>query len=51
MICPTQVRDATNSEPYVAASEVAFFLENQSIGVLLRKCNTPVTDLSVSISC
>jgi len=34
-----------NSAPYVDVSTVAIFFEYQSIGVALRKCSIPVTDL------
>ena len=37
MICSVAVLAATNSEPYVAVSTVACFLEYQSTGVLLTK--------------
>ena len=49
IIYSSQICTTTNSELYVAASEVAYWFENQSIGVLLRKCFTPVTDFPVSI--
>ena len=39
---------ATNSEPYVAVSTVACFLEYQSTGVLLTKWRHPVRDLPVA---
>ena len=41
---------ATNSEPYVAVSTVACHLKNQSVGLVLTKCNTPVTDFPVTMS-
>ena len=44
MICSIAVLAATNSEPYVAVSTVACLFENQSVGVVLTKCNTAVTD-------
>ena len=37
MICSVAVLAATDSEPYVAVSTVACFLEYQSTGVLLTK--------------
>ena len=37
MICSVAVLAATNSEPYVAVSTVACFLEYQSTGVFLTK--------------
>ena len=51
MICSTHVLAATNSEPYVAVSTVACFLEYQSIGVLFKKWRIPVTDLPVAMQC
>ena len=44
MICSVAPLAATNSEPYVAVSTVACLFENQSVGVVLTKCNTAVTD-------
>ena len=44
MICSVAVLAATNSEPYVAVSTVACLFENQSVGVVLTKCNTAVTN-------
>ena len=49
MICSVAVLAATNSEPYVAVSKVAYLFENQSVGVL-TKCNTAVTDFPVTMS-
>ena len=46
MICSVAVLAATNSEPDVAVSTVTCLLENQSVGVVLKKCNTAVTDFS-----
>ena len=37
MICSVAVLAATNSEPYVAVSTVACFLEYQSTGVFVDK--------------
>ena len=51
MISSVAILAATNSEPYVAVSTVACLLEYQSIGVVLMKCNTAVTDFPVTISC
>ena len=48
MICSVAVLAATNSEPYVAVSTVACFLEYQSTGVLLTKWRHPVKDLPVA---
>ena len=48
MICSVAVLAATNSEPYVAVSTVACFLENQSTSVLLTKWRHPVKDLPVA---
>ena len=48
MICSVAVFAATNSEPYVAVSTVACFLEYQSTGVLLTKWRHPVKDLPVA---
>ena len=45
MIYSVAVLAATNSEPYVAASTVACFLEYQQPGVLLTKWRHPVKDL------
>ena len=50
MICSAQVRAETYSEPNVAVSTVDWSLENQSIGVLFRKCRIPVTDLPLTKS-
>ena len=44
IICSVAVLAATNSEPCVAVSTVACVLENQSVVVVLTKCNTAVTD-------
>ena len=49
MICSVAVLEATNSEPYVAVSTVACPFENQSVGVVLTKCNTAVTNFPVTI--
>ena len=49
-ICSMAARAALFSLPKVAVSTVFCFLENQSNGVLLRKCRTPVTDLPLSAS-
>ena len=48
MICSVAVLAATNSEPYVAVSTLACFLEYQSTGVLLTKWRHPVKDLPVA---
>ena len=48
MICSAAVCEVTNSEPYVAVSTVACFLEYQSAGVLLTKRRYPVKDLPVA---
>ena len=48
MISSVAVLAATNSEPYVAVSTVACFLEYQSTGVLLTKWRHPVKDLPVA---
>ena len=48
MICSVAVLAATNSEPYVAVSTVACFLEYQSTGVLLTKSRHPVKDFPVA---
>ena len=50
MICSFAVFATTNSEPYVAVSTVACLFENQSVGVVLTKCNTAVTDFPVTMS-
>ena len=50
MIGSVAVLAAINSEPYVAVSTVACLFEYQSIGVVLMKCNTTVTDFPVKIS-
>ena len=50
MICSVAVLAATNSEPYVAVSTVACLFENQSVGVVLTKCNTAMTDFHVTMS-
>ena len=48
MICSVAGLASTNSEPYVAISTVAYFLEYQSTGVLLTKWRHPVKDLPVA---
>ena len=48
MICSVAVLAATNSEPYVAVSTVACYLEYQSTGVLLTKWRNPFKDLPVA---
>ena len=50
MTCSVAVLAATNSEPYVAVSTVACLFENQSVGVVLTKCSTAVTDFLVTMS-
>ena len=44
MICTVAALAATNSEAYVAVSTVACLFEYWSVGVVLMKCNTAVTD-------
>ena len=51
MICSVAVLAATNSEPYVAVSTVTCLFENESVGVVLTKCNTTVTDFPDTMSC
>ena len=51
MICSVSVLAATNSEPYVAVSTVACLFENQSVGVVLTKCNIAVSDFPVTMPC
>ena len=48
MICSVAVLAATNSEPYVAVSTVACFLEYQSVGVWLQKWRHAVRDAPVA---
>ena len=48
MICSVAVLAATNSEPYVAVSTVASFLEYQSTDVLLTKWRHSVKGLPVA---
>ena len=43
-------RAAMNSDPYVAVSTVACFLEYQSMGVWLNRCRIPVTEWPVTMS-
>ena len=50
MISSVAVLAATNSEPYGAVSTVACLFKNQSVGVVLTKCSTPVTDFPVMMS-
>ena len=50
MICSVALLTATNSETYVAVSTVAALFKNQSVGVMLTKCNTAVTDFPVTVS-
>ena len=50
MICSGAVLAATNSEPYVAVSTVACLFEYQSVGLVLTKCNTAMTDFPVTMS-
>ena len=50
MICSVAVLATTYSEPYVAVSIVACLFENQSVGVVLTKCNTSVTSFPVTMS-
>ena len=48
MICSVAVLAEANSEPYVAVSTVACFLDYQSPCVLLTKWRHPVKDLPVA---
>ena len=48
-ICSVAVLAATNSEPYVAVTTVACLFKTQSVGVVLTKCNTAVTNFPVTI--
>ena len=50
IICSVAILAATNSEPYVAVPTVACLFKNQSIGVVLTKCNTAVTNFPVTMS-
>ena len=50
IICSVADLAATNSEPYAAVSTVACLSENQSVGVMLTKRNTAVTDFRVTMS-
>ena len=50
IICSVAVLAATNSEPYVTVSTVSCLFKNQSVGVVLTKCNTGVTDFPVAMS-
>ena len=50
MICTAAVLAATNREPYVAVCTVAWLFKNQSVGVVLTKCNRAVTDIPVKMS-
>ena len=50
MICSVAVLAATNCEPYVAVSTVACLFKYQSIGVVLMKCSTTVTEFPVTMS-
>ena len=43
IICSVAVLAATNSDPYVAVSTVACFLEYQSVGVWLQKWSHAVS--------
>ena len=49
VICLAAVLAAPNSEPYVSVSTVACLFKYQSIGVMLMKCSTDVTDVPVTI--
>ena len=49
--CSTHVQAAVYSDPYVAVSTVAYFLLNESMGITLRRCIMPITDLHVRIQC
>ena len=48
MICSVAVLAATNSEPYVDVSTVAWFLEYQSVGVGLQKWRHAVRGAQVA---
>ena len=48
IICSVAVLAATNSEPYVAVSTVACFLEYQSVGVWLQMWGHAVRDAPVA---
>ena len=48
IICSVAVLAATNSEPYVAVSTVAYFLEYQSVGGWLQKWRHAVRDAPVA---
>ena len=48
MICSVAVLAPTNSDPYVAGSTVACFLEYQSVGVWLQKWRHAVSDAPVA---
>ena len=48
MICSVAVLEATDSEPYVAVSTVACFLEYQSVGVWLQKWRDAVRNAPVA---
>ena len=48
IICSVDVFAATNSEPYVDVSTLAWFLEYQSVGVWLQKLRHAVRDASVA---
>ena len=50
MICSVAVLAGTNSEPYVAVSTLACLFENQSVGVVLTKCHTTVTNFPDTMS-
>jgi hypothetical protein len=49
-VCWMAVFAEVNSDPWVVVSTVDCFLENQSMGVLLMKCRTPVMALPVHMS-
>ena len=48
IICSVAVLAATNSDPYVAASTIASFLESQSVEALLQKWRHAVSDAPVA---
>ena len=50
IICSVAVLAATNSEPYVTDSTVACLFKNESVAVVLTKCNIAVTYFPVTIS-
>ena len=51
IICSVAVLAATNSEPYVAVSAVAWFRECQSVGVWLQGCISGKAVEKIGIKC